>query len=126
MQPLNPLKACATEKQKYDACFKEWYKAKFLKVSNRIAAFIKRSLSLTVVCWHRVTQTGLGLSEPKSAKFTDRLDHNEINVPRAKSRRRRSVTKSLKNCKSASIMCLTKRNLRKERRRTDSAQFSSS
>lgn len=48
MQRVNPLKACSVEKEKYDSCFKEWYKGKFLKVSNRIAAFAHRSLSLAV------------------------------------------------------------------------------
>lgn len=48
MQRVNPLKACAVEKEKYDACFKEWYRGKFLKVSNRIAAFAQHSLSLAV------------------------------------------------------------------------------
>lgn len=31
---LNPVEACSAEKKRYDSCFKEWYKAKFLKVST--------------------------------------------------------------------------------------------
>lgn len=33
MRKVNPLQACGTEKARYDSCFKEWYRSRFLKVS---------------------------------------------------------------------------------------------